>query len=59
MTQYNQRSPGMVFEIVSKFSNNFPFSKAVRRILREAKEMKEPTYEYFAQPLEVYLYFLV
>jgi hypothetical protein len=28
-------------------------SPAVKRLMREAKELRNPTYQYYAQPLEV------
>jgi ubiquitin-protein ligase len=59
--KYNMKSPGNVYfhfccaiAIVtsSLFSLIYMFFKAVKRLMREAQELSQPTAEYFAQPVE-------
>ena len=55
--KYNMRSPGMlcsfhVIDGVISLINKYNLFTAVKRLMREAQELSEPTSEYHAQPVD-------
>ena len=55
--RYNMRSPGksqQLYETLILAYHLSPVTAAVKRLMREAMELRDPTFMYYAQPLEVH-----